>query len=62
VSSVPWSRVFIDGRDTGRNTPLLGYPIAPGSHEIRLQTATGQVAIQRVQVAPGQDVHITRRF
>jgi serine/threonine protein kinase len=62
VNTVPWSLVFIDGRDTGRSTPLLGYPIAPGWHEIRLQTATGQIDIERVQVLPGQTVRITRRF
>jgi hypothetical protein len=54
--------VFIDGRDTGRSTPLLGYPIAPGPHEIRLQTGTGGVYIERIMVQPGQAVRITRRF
>jgi hypothetical protein len=62
INTVPWSMVFIDGRDTGRSTPLLGYPVPPGLHEIRLQAATGQVDVQRVQVLPGQTVRISRRF
>jgi serine/threonine protein kinase len=62
INTVPWSLVFIDGRDTGRSTPLLGYPIAPGPHEIRLQTGTGGVYIERIMVQPGQAVRITRRF
>jgi eukaryotic-like serine/threonine-protein kinase len=62
INSVPWALVYIDGRDTGRSTPLLGYPIAPGWHEVRLQTANGQVDIERIQVLPGQTVNLTRRF
>ncbi len=62
INSVPWALVYIDGRDTGRSTPLLGYPIAPGWHEVRLQTANGQVDIERIQVLPGQAVNLTRRF
>jgi len=62
ISTVPWSMIFIDGRDIGRSTPLLGYPIAPGWHEIRLQAASGQVDVERVLVAPGQAVRLSRRF
>jgi serine/threonine-protein kinase len=62
VNTVPWSLVFIDGRDTGRNTPLLGYPISAGAHELRLQTANGQVHVEHLEVQPGQTVSVTRRF
>jgi len=39
VASKPWARVWIDGRDTGRNTPIpAGAPLvlAPGSHRVTL--------------------------
>ena len=62
VNSVPWALVFVDGRDTGRSTPLVGFPVTPGSHEIRLQTAAGQVHVERIDVPAGQTVRITRRF
>jgi hypothetical protein len=62
VNTVPWSLVTIDGRDTGRTTPLLSYPIAPGLHELRLQIATGRVFVERIEVRPGQTVNVTRRF
>lgn len=62
VNTVPWSLVTIDGHDTGRTTPLLSYPIAPGLHELRLQIATGRVFVERIEVLPGQTVNITRRF
>lgn len=62
VYTVPWSLVFIDGRDTGRTTPLVAYPLPAGSHELRLQAATGQVHEQRIEVVAGQTVRVTRRF
>jgi hypothetical protein len=62
INTVPWSYVYIDGRDTGRNTPLLSYPLAPGNHEIRLQTSTGAMYSERVQVMPGQAVRVSHRF
>lgn len=62
VYTVPWSIVFIDGRDTGRTTPLVAYPLSAGSHELRLQAATGQVHEQRIEVVAGQTVRVTRRF
>jgi serine/threonine-protein kinase len=62
VNSVPWAYVWVDGRDTGRTTPLMGYTLNPGPHEVQLRTAMGQVHTQRVQIAPGQTARITRRF
>jgi hypothetical protein len=62
VSSVPWARVFVDGQDTGRNTPLLGLDLPPGPHEIGLQTQDGRTHVRRVNVKPGQVVRIRQRF
>jgi serine/threonine protein kinase len=62
VNTVPWSLVAIDGRDTGRTTPLLNYPIAPGVHQLQLRTATGQIHVERIEIKPGQTLSITRRY
>ncbi|MDH5675543.1 MAG: protein kinase [Myxococcales bacterium] len=62
VNSVPWAHVYIDGRDTGRKTPLMGYRLPVGSHEIKLQTEGGQTHVQQVQVEADQTVRVTRRF
>jgi eukaryotic-like serine/threonine-protein kinase len=62
VYTVPWSMVFIDGRDTGRTTPLVAYPLAPGRHELRLQTTAGQVHQEQIEVVAGQTMRVTRRF
>ena len=62
VNSVPWAYVIVDGRETGRTTPLMGYTLSPGPHEVQLRTSTGQVHVQRIEVQPGQAVHVSRRF
>jgi serine/threonine protein kinase len=62
VYTVPWSMVFIDGHDTGRTTPLVAYPVAPGRHELRLQTTAGQIHQEQIDVVAGQTIRVTRRF
>ena len=62
INSVPWAYVWVDGMDTRRTTPMMGYPLAPGMHEVQLRTAMGQVHTQRVLISPGQTARITRRF
>ncbi|MBI5495504.1 MAG: serine/threonine protein kinase [Deltaproteobacteria bacterium] len=36
IQSNPWARVVLDGKDTGRFTPLLDFEIAAGTHKVRL--------------------------
>jgi hypothetical protein len=40
VSSRPWARVFIDGKDTGRNTPI------PPASPIRIKAGPHKVALE----------------
>ncbi len=35
-ASKPWARVLLDGKDIGRTTPLIGYRVPAGSHDIEL--------------------------
>jgi hypothetical protein len=62
ISSMPWAYIWVDGRDTGRTTPLLGYTLNPGPHEVQLRTAMGQVYKQRVQMVPGQTTRLSHLF
>jgi serine/threonine protein kinase len=62
ISSMPWAYVWVDGRDTGRTTPLMGYSLNPGPHEVQLRTALGQVYKQRVQMVPGQTTRLSHLF
>jgi len=39
IGSRPWSEVWIDGRSTGRHTPLLNYKIACGRRTLTLKNA-----------------------
>jgi len=36
LRSEPWARVFIDGKDTGKFTPVMGLQLAPGRHAVKL--------------------------
>ncbi|MCC6746119.1 MAG: serine/threonine protein kinase [Deltaproteobacteria bacterium] len=36
VNATPRARVYLDGRSTGRLTPLVGYALPPGAHRIRV--------------------------
>jgi hypothetical protein len=39
IGSKPWSEVWIDGKSTGRHTPLLNYKIACGQRTLTLRNA-----------------------
>lgn len=62
INTIPWATVFIDGRDTGRNTPVRGMPIAAGDHVIGLRTQDGTMHRVRVTVPEGETVRVIRRL
>jgi hypothetical protein len=62
ISTVPWSRVIIDGSDTGRDTPVRALRVNAGDHLIVLRTPEGEEHNVNVSVAAGRTVRIIRRF
>jgi serine/threonine protein kinase len=62
INSIPWARVFIDGRDTGRNTPVRNLRVPAGSHTIGLRTNDGVMHNVPVTVEAGQNQRIVRQF
>ena len=62
VNTIPWSHVFIDGQDSGKNTPILNFKIAPGSHTIGLQLPDGRSFTENIKVKAGESVRIVKRF
>jgi hypothetical protein len=55
VNSVPWSEVWIDGKNTGRHTPFVDVPIGCGKHRIDFVRADLQIAeSELISVRPGQ--------
>ncbi len=54
VVSVPVARVLVDGFDTKLDSPLFGYEIRAGQHEVRLKTPDGRLdRTYLVKVTPG---------
>ncbi len=62
ISTQPWARIFIDGRDTGRNTPARDIPITPGRHVIRLVTADSRTLEEIVEIQPGESARLVREI
>ena len=62
ISTVPWTRVIIDGTDTGRDTPVRALRVPAGAHKIVLKTPEGTEHEVAVVVQPGKTVRIIRRF
>jgi hypothetical protein len=63
IQSEPWGRIFVDGRDTGRFTPVAGMNVTAGSHVIRLVNQDlGVSAEARVNVKPGATVKVSREL
>jgi len=54
VNSYPWGRVFIDGRDIGRYTPLYEYKLPPGRYMVTIRSPWNNMASTPVEIWPGQ--------
>ncbi|MDW8246090.1 MAG: protein kinase [Sandaracinaceae bacterium] len=62
IQTLPWARVFIDGRDTGRNTPLRDFRVSSGRHIVGLRTPDGRMIEIPVDVPPNETVRIVRQL
>jgi hypothetical protein len=62
VQSRPAARVIIDGQDTGRFTPVIGFQIAPGPHRVEL--VNEEFGLRRsydITIEPGRERTIINR-
>ncbi|MCB9595939.1 MAG: serine/threonine protein kinase [Sandaracinaceae bacterium] len=62
INTVPWARVFIDGRDTGRNTPVRDLRVPAGDHTIGLRTNDGTMHRVQVTVPAGGTERVVRQL
>ncbi|MBI5525496.1 MAG: serine/threonine protein kinase [Deltaproteobacteria bacterium] len=62
VESSPAAYLYVDGRFTGRSTPVIGHPLPEGGHTVTLRTPDGREQSWRVQVKPGETVRLTKEF
>ncbi len=55
VNSIPWSEVWIDGKNTSKHTPLVDYKIACGRHKLAFKRADMQIDHpESINIRPGQ--------
>jgi serine/threonine protein kinase len=55
INSVPWSQVWIDGRNTGRHTPFVDYEVGCGPHRIEFRRPDLALAqSESIVVRPGE--------
>jgi hypothetical protein len=62
LTTEPRARVHLDGRPTGRRTPITDLPVAPGRHVMRLVADDGRTLEEEVVIEPGESLRIARRF
>ncbi len=62
VDSTPKALVFVDGRSTGKTTPLEEYEVKPGSHRIQVKWPDGQMStVKRMQRRFGHSSYLFER-
>jgi len=62
LTTVPWAHVHLDGRHTGRRTPIPDLQVSPGRHLLRLVADDGRSIEEEIFVRPGESLRIVRRF
>ncbi|HEY7375262.1 MAG TPA: protein kinase [Polyangia bacterium] len=56
VGTYPWSEVWLDGRDTGQQTPVVGMPIGCGPHRLQFKRRDlGIDQVENVTVTEGRE-------
>ncbi len=59
ISTEPWAKVILDGKDIGRTTPLSRYTTPAGHHTVELRARTGSLTLQ-VNVKARQELTIDK--
>ena len=62
VSTLPWAWVHIDGQRLARHTPVVGVPIKPGRHAVRLKTGDGRTHTVEINLRAGQRLTVSHAF
>ena len=62
LAVLPWGEVILDGKSRGSSPPLRSIDVSPGSHMVEIRNTSFPAYTRRVEVRPGQSVHIRHRF
>ena len=54
LNSAPWGKVWIDGKDIDRSTPLINYKLPAGKHKITIHFSTGGTKTVFVKIKAGK--------
>jgi eukaryotic-like serine/threonine-protein kinase len=56
VNSIPWSEVWIDGKNTTKHTPIVDYKLPCGKHKLAFKRSDMQIdQTESINVKPGQN-------
>ncbi|MBL9008196.1 MAG: protein kinase [Myxococcales bacterium] len=63
INSRPWSKIIVDGLDTGLNTPQTSYRVTPGTHQVTLYNPQFNIRETiTIRVGAGETATITKTF
>jgi len=56
INSIPWSEVWIDGKNTTKHTPVVDYKVPCGKHKLAFKRPDMQIdQTESINVRPGQN-------
>ena len=56
INSVPWSEVWIDGKNTSKHTPVVDFKVPCGKHKLAFKRPDMQIdQTESINVRPGQN-------
>jgi serine/threonine-protein kinase len=63
VNCIPWCHIYVDGKDTGKNSPAFGLDVAAGPHKVKvINPPTGLMQERDVTCVAGQPTKVVVRF
>ncbi|HUU02283.1 MAG TPA: PEGA domain-containing protein [Myxococcota bacterium] len=61
VNSLPWGRVWIDGSDSGKATPLMDLKLDVGQHRVTVYFSTGGTQTKTIEIKEGESSRLVFR-
>ncbi|MHB8420156.1 MAG: protein kinase domain-containing protein [Myxococcales bacterium] len=63
VNCIPWCRIYVDGQDTGKNSPATAIRLKSGAHKLRVvNPPTGRAQEKAIRIAAGRSKLETIEF
>jgi serine/threonine-protein kinase len=62
IAVAPWGEIVIDGSVQGVSPPLTQIALPPGLHTIEIRNGSFEPFVARIELKPGEKVHLQHRF